>query len=71
MTDVKNLISKCKELNIKIIFDLVLNHTSSKHQWFLEAIKDKDSKYQDYYIFKDPIVINGQKCPPNNWKGFF
>lgn len=71
LTDVKNLISKCKELNIKIIFDLVLNHTSSKHQWFLEAIKDKDSKYQDYYIFKDPIVIDGKKCPPNNWKGFF
>lgn len=45
------LIKEAKKRNIKILLDLVANHTSTKHKWFLEAIKDKNSKYHDYYFF--------------------
>ena len=50
---VKASIEKAKEKNIRIIMDLVCNHTSTEHIWFKEAIKDKNSKYHDYYIFRD------------------
>ncbi|NLC96900.1 MAG: alpha-glucosidase [Erysipelotrichaceae bacterium] len=67
LDDVKIMLKKAKELNIKVIFDLVLNHTSSKHEWFIDACNNIDSIYKDYYIFKDPV----DNKPPNNWKGFF
>ena len=53
MEDFDNLLSEAKKRNIIIIMDLVLNHTSNKHQWFIEASKSKNNKYSDYYIFKD------------------
>ena len=62
MADFDELALKLHKENIKIIMDLVINHTSSHHKWFQEAIKDKNSKYHDYYIFKDK---------PNNWTSFF
>lgn len=68
LDDVKNMLAKAKSLGIRVIFDLVLNHTSSKHEWFIDACNNIDSKYRDYYIFKDPNDEGGR---PNNWKGFF
>lgn len=53
MADMDELIEKAKQKGIKIIMDLVANHTSSKHGWFQEAIKSKDNPYHDYYIFKE------------------
>jgi oligo-1,6-glucosidase len=53
MGDLKELISIAKEHEIKIILDLVLNHTSTKHHWFKEAKKDINSKYHDYYIWSN------------------
>ena len=53
MDDFLELVQKAKEKNIRIIMDLVCNHTSTEHIWFKEAIKDKNSKYHDYYIFRD------------------
>ena len=53
MDDLKELISIAKEHKIKIILDLVLNHTSTKHHWFKEAKKDINSKYHDYYIWSN------------------
>ena len=69
LDDVKRLLDKAESLGIKVIFDLVLNHTSNKHEWFKDACSNKDSKYKDYYIFKEPNEITGKQ--PNNWKGFF
>lgn len=71
LEDVKLLLKECKKREIKVIFDLVLNHTSDKHEWFIDACENVNSKYKDYYIFKEPKVIDGIKYPPNNWKGFF
>lgn len=65
--DVEMLIEEAHKREIKIIFDLVLNHTSSKHPWFQEALKGKDNIYRDYYIWED-AGINGEE--PNNWASF-
>ena len=53
MADFDELLNEAKKHNIKILMDLVCNHTSTEHVWFKEAIKDKNSKYHDFYIFKD------------------
>ena len=53
MEDFDLLLAEAKKRNIKILMDLVCNHTSIEHKWFKEAIKDKNSKYHDFYIFLD------------------
>lgn len=65
MDELKNLIDKAKDKGIKIILDLVINHTSDEHMWFQKAIAEPDSKYHDYYIFKQGTQI------PNNWRSVF
>ena len=55
MEDMDRLLKEANNRNIKILMDLVVNHTSSEHKWFKEAIKNKDSKYRDYYIFRKPL----------------
>lgn len=51
MDDLKNLISEAKKKDIKIVLDLVINHTSDQHEWFLEAEKGSNSAYRDYYVW--------------------
>ena len=53
MADMEELITKAKEKGISIILDLVLNHCSDQHPWFLEAKKGKDNPYHDYFIWRD------------------
>ena len=52
MEDFDELLSKLHEAGMKLIMDLVVNHTSDEHEWFKEALKDPDSKYRDYYFFR-------------------
>jgi len=67
MKDWEELLAAAHNRGIKIIMDLVVNHTSDEHKWFIEAKKSKDNKYRDYYIWK-----NGKKeKEPNNWKSYF
>ena len=70
MADFDEMISKLHEVGIKVVMDLVINHTSSKHKWFVEAEKDKNSPYRNYYYWADGKGKNGKK-PPNNWTSFF
>ena len=70
MDDLKELINKLHENGIRLIMDLVVNHTSSEHKWFKEALKDSNSKYRNYYYFKKGKGKNYNR-PPNNWTGFF
>ena len=62
MEDMDKLLSEAKNRNIKIVMDLVVNHTSDEHKWFIEAKKSRDNKYRDYYIWRDPV--NGKE--PND-----
>ena len=65
--DLERLIKEAEKRGIKIILDLVINHTSDEHEWFLEALKNPESKYRTYYIFKRGK--NG--LPPTNWRSHF
>ncbi|MBR7926583.1 alpha-glucosidase [Aerococcaceae bacterium zg-ZUI334] len=55
MADMEQLISEAKKRNIEIIMDLVVNHSSDQHAWFVEARKSKDNPYRDYYIWRDAV----------------
>ncbi|MDO4260821.1 MAG: alpha-glucosidase [Eubacteriales bacterium] len=52
MEEMKRLIAECEDRGMKIIMDLVVNHTSDEHAWFVEARKSKDNPYRDYYIWR-------------------
>ena len=58
---------KAHSLDIKIIMDLVINHTSDEHKWFIES-RNPDSPYRDYYFWRKG---KGKNLPPNNWDSFF
>jgi alpha-glucosidase len=63
LADVEALLVSAHKIGLKVIFDMVLNHTSDQHPWFLESRKSKDSEKSDYYIWSDTI--------PNNWLSAF
>lgn len=67
MDDMDELIEKAKSRNIRIIMDLVVNHTSDEHAWFVEAKKGKDNPYRDFYVWRDPV--NGEA--PNDLTSTF
>ena len=67
MADFDKLIAEAKKRNIKILMDLVVNHTSDKHPWFVESASSKDNPKRDWYIWRDGK--NGG--PPNNWQSLF
>ncbi|HHU56437.1 MAG TPA: alpha-glucosidase [Acholeplasmataceae bacterium] len=62
LDDFKKLIDEVHKRDMKLIMDLVVNHTSNEHYWFKEACKSKDNKYHDFYLWKDK---------PNNWTSLF
>ncbi|AQP54601.1 alpha-glucosidase [Vagococcus penaei] len=68
LADVEQLIAEAHALDLKIIFDLVLNHTSNQHPWFQEALKGPDNMYRDYYLWTD---APSDGTLPNNWASFF
>lgn len=68
MDDFDRVLKKAHSLNIKIMMDLVVNHTSDEHKWFIESKKSKDNPYHDYYMWADPDK-NGN--PPNRWESGF
>lgn len=67
LADMDELIAEAKKRNIRIVMDLVLNHTSDEHRWFLEAKKSKDNPYHDYYVWRDGTE---GECP-NEMKACF
>ncbi len=72
MEDFDLLMEETKKRGIRVVMDLVVNHTSDQHPWFKEALKDKNSKYRDYYIFREGKKDKkGRYLPPNNWTSNF
>ena len=69
LDDFKKMLKGMHDRGIRLVMDLVVNHTSSEHPWFKDAISNPNSPYRDYYIIKKGRK-NGTK-PPNNWSGFF
>ena len=73
MEDFDEMLETAHEHGIKILMDLVANHTSDEHPWFKESRSSKDNPYRDYYIWKDPKGFDedGNPIPPNNWASEF
>ena len=71
MADMERLFAEAAKRDIKIVMDLVINHTSDEHEWFQKS-RDPASPYRDYYIWRPgKIATNGKRFLPNNWTGFF
>jgi oligo-1,6-glucosidase len=67
MEDFDLLLNEIHIRKMKLIIDLVVNHSSDEHNWFIESKSSKDNKYRDYYIWK----AGDKNSPPNNWTSFF
>jgi oligo-1,6-glucosidase len=67
MADFEHLLAEAHQRDIRVIMDLVINHTSDEHPWFVESRKAKDNPYRDYYIWRDGK--DGRE--PNNWASHF
>ena len=68
MEDFEELLVKAHLRGMKVIMDLVINHTSDEHEWFQNALKDPNGEYGDFYFFRSG---RGGKKVPNNWTSFF
>ncbi len=68
MKDFDELLAAAHARGIKIVMDLVVNHTSDEHKWFMESRKSKENAYRDYYIWREG---KDAQTPPNNWGSCF
>jgi alpha-glucosidase len=80
VADMDHLIAEGKQRNIRVILDMVLNHTSDKHQWFIDSASSRSNPRHDWYVWNDGVPANGPnvtayqkrfehegRVPPNNW----
>lgn len=70
MADWEHMLEAFHSCGIKVLMDLVVNHTSDEHHWFQESRKGKTNPYRDYYIWRDGTGPDGKR-PPNNWRACF
>ncbi len=68
LADFDKLVAEAKKRNIRVIMDMVLNHTSDKHPWFIESASSKSNPKRDWYVWRDG---KGPGLPPNNWQSIF
>jgi len=69
LADLDKLIAEAGQRGIKIVLDLVPNHTSNAHAWFTDARSGRDSVHRGYYVWADPVKGEGEAgAPPNNWR---
>ena len=71
--DFDELVAACHDRGLKVILDLVMNHTSDEHAWFKASKASREGPYADFYLWRDPkgFDANGTPIPPNNWVSFF
>ncbi|KAI5919155.1 glycoside hydrolase family 13 protein [Camillea tinctor] len=70
--NIDELVEVCHSRGIKLILDLVVNHTSIEHEWFKESRSSKDNPKRDWYIWKPARYdAQGNRMPPTNWRGYF
>src|SRR5437764_10160296 len=66
------LLNEVHRRGMKLIMDLVVNHTSDEHPWFLESRSSRDNPKSDWYIWRDPKYdADGKRQPPSNWRSIF
>jgi alpha-glucosidase len=68
LEDLDDLVAAAAERGIRVLLDLVPNHTSDRHAWFVDAQSGRDARYRDFYVWADPAQGGG---PPNNWESNF
>jgi alpha-glucosidase len=72
LADFDRLLAQANAHHIRIILDMVLNHTSDRHPWFLEAARARDTPHHDFYVWNDGKTdAAGKRLPPNNWVSLF
>jgi alpha-glucosidase len=72
LADLDRLIAAAKQRHIRVILDMVLNHTSDQHPWFIDASKSRTSVHHDFYVWNDgKLGPNADHRPPNNWVSLF
>ena len=73
LADFERLVAACHGRGIKVILDLVLNHSSHRHAWFRASRTGRDGPFADWYIWRDSpgLTRTGRRRRPNNWRGFF
>lgn len=71
LEDVETLITEVHARGMRLLLDLVVNHTSHEHAWFRESKQSLTNDKADWYIWRPPKYINGQRHPPNNWRSHF
>jgi alpha-glucosidase len=70
LADFDRLVAEAKKRNIRILLDMVMNHTSDKHPWFIESESSKTNPKRDWYVWRDGKGASGSE-PPNNWESIF
>ncbi len=68
MADFERLVAQADRRGIRVVMDLVLNHTSDRHAWFRQSRASRDNPFRDWYIWSD---LDAQGRPPNNWQSVF
>ncbi|MDR3739486.1 MAG: alpha-glucosidase [Terracidiphilus sp.] len=73
LADFDRLIAEANKRHIRVLMDMVMNHTSDKHKWFLESRSSRTNPYRDWYVWKDGKgeTATSQGQPPNNWQSVF
>ncbi len=71
--DFDRFVAEAHRLGIRVILDLVMNHTSDEHPWFVASRASREGPYADWYIWRDPSAVDrhGRPLPPNNWVSWF
>jgi len=80
LADFDRLVAEARKRHIRVLMDMVMNHTSDQHKWFLESRSSRTNPYRDWYVWHDPSTGSGQApgqtatdqgAPPNNWQSLF
>jgi len=73
LADFDRLVKEAAQRHIRVIMDMVMNHTSDKHRWFLESRSSRTNPYRDWYVWRDgrDETASSEGKPPNNWQSYF
>jgi glycosidase len=71
LQDLDQLAAEIHARGMKLVLDLVVNHTSDQHKWFQASRSSTDNEYRDWYIWRKPVFRDGERHPPNNWRSYF